>query len=100
MRRCTLHGRKNILKRLLIHVGAFNISLVMRKMLGAGKPRELANRVAELISGASKRLINLFGYKGADNFNHRSANAPRLTAQSISFRWKIGWKIVSCTTGS
>jgi hypothetical protein len=32
MRRCTLHGRKNILKRLLIHVGAFNISLVMRKM--------------------------------------------------------------------
>jgi hypothetical protein len=30
MRRCTLHGRKNILKRLLIHVGAFNISLVLR----------------------------------------------------------------------
>jgi len=26
---------------LLIHVGAFNISLVLRKMLGAGKPREL-----------------------------------------------------------
>src|SRR6202163_537467 len=41
MRRCTLHGRKNILKRLLIHVGAFNISLVLRKMLGSGKPREL-----------------------------------------------------------
>src|ERR1700730_18850308 len=53
MRRCTLHGRKNILKRLLIHVGAFNISLVLRKMLGAGKPRELANRMAELVSGAS-----------------------------------------------
>ena len=33
MRRCTLHGRKNILKRLLIHVGAFNISLVLRKLV-------------------------------------------------------------------
>src|ERR1022692_4384069 len=60
MRRCTLHGRKNILKRLLIHVGSFNVSLVMRKMLGAGKPRELANRMAELVSGAIKRLINSF----------------------------------------
>ncbi len=66
MRRCTLHGRKNILKRLLIHVGAFNISLVMRKMLGAGKPRELANRMAELVLGASKRLINLFSYKNTE----------------------------------
>lgn len=36
MRRCTLHGTKNILKRQLIHVGAFNIRLVLRKMLGAG----------------------------------------------------------------
>ena len=35
MRRCTLRGRENILKRLLIHVGAFNLSLVLRNMLGA-----------------------------------------------------------------
>src|ERR1017187_6966896 len=65
MRRCTLHGRKNILKRLLIHVGSFNISLVMRKMLGAGKPRELANRMAELVSGAMECLINFFTYESA-----------------------------------
>ena len=36
MRRCTLHGRKNILKRLLIHVGAFNISLVMEEDVKPG----------------------------------------------------------------
>lgn len=48
MRRCTLHGRTNILKRLLIHVGAFNLSLILRKALGAGTPRELKNRAAEL----------------------------------------------------
>jgi transposase len=49
MRRCTLRGHENILKRLLIHVGAFNISLVLRKMLGAGTPRELKNRAARLV---------------------------------------------------
>src|SRR5467141_5280026 len=39
MRRTHLRGQKNILKRLLIHVGAFNLSLIFRSMLGAGKPR-------------------------------------------------------------
>jgi hypothetical protein len=49
MRRCTLRGRENILKRLLIHVGAFNLSLVLRNMLGVGTPRELKNRAARLV---------------------------------------------------
>jgi transposase len=44
MRRTHLRGRKNILKRLLIHVGAFNLSLIFRTMLGSGTPRELHNR--------------------------------------------------------
>jgi len=100
MRRCTLHGRKNILKRLLIHAGAFNISLVMRKMLGAGKPRELANRMAELVLGASKHLINLFRYKNADSFNLRSANTPRHTGHFITVPWNTDWEMAHCTTGS
>jgi Transposase DDE domain len=49
MRRCHLRGRENILKRQLIHVGAFNLSLVMRKLLGAGTPRELRNRFGMLV---------------------------------------------------
>ena len=44
MRRCHLRGRENILKRQLIHVGGFNLSLIFRKLLGAGTPRELKNR--------------------------------------------------------
>src|SRR5208337_1435274 len=36
MRRCHLRGHKNILKRQLIHVGAFNLSLILRQLLGAG----------------------------------------------------------------
>ena len=43
MRRLHLRGRANILKRLLVHVGAFNLSLALRKRLGAGTPRGLAD---------------------------------------------------------
>mgnify|MGYP001792489277 CR=1 FL=1 len=43
MRRVYLRGRENVLKRQLIHVGAFNLSLIFRKTLGAGTPRELRN---------------------------------------------------------
>jgi len=48
-RRCTLRGRDNIRKRQLVHVGAFNLGLVLRSMLGAGTPRELKNRAAGLV---------------------------------------------------
>jgi transposase len=41
MRRTHLRGRENILKRQLIHVCAFNLSLIFRQILGAGTPREL-----------------------------------------------------------
>jgi transposase len=41
MRRVHLRGTQNILKRLLIHGAAFNLSLILRKQLGAGKPKQL-----------------------------------------------------------
>jgi transposase len=50
MRRCHLRGRENILKRQLLHVGAFNLSLILRKLLGAGTPRELTNRAGQMFS--------------------------------------------------
>jgi len=42
MRRLHLRGTSNILKRLLIHAGAFNLGLIMRQKLGAGTPRGFA----------------------------------------------------------
>jgi transposase len=39
MRRVHLRGHDNILKRLLIHLCGFNLSLVMRKYAGKGTPR-------------------------------------------------------------
>jgi transposase len=41
MRRTHLKHHKNIAKRLLVHVGGFNLSLVMRQLTGTGKPRRL-----------------------------------------------------------
>src|SRR6266513_6515472 len=41
MRRIHLRGRENILKRLMIHVAGFNLSLMLRLMTGKGTPRGL-----------------------------------------------------------
>jgi transposase len=41
MRRLHLRGRKNILKRVLVHAGGFNLGLIMRQLTGFGKPRLL-----------------------------------------------------------
>jgi len=49
MRRTHLRGHQNILKRLLIHVGAFNLSLIFRSLLGSGTPREWRNRQSSLL---------------------------------------------------
>ena len=46
MRRTHLRGHTNILKRLLIHAGGFNLGLVMRHLVGVGTPRGLQGRVA------------------------------------------------------
>ena len=48
MRRTHLRGHRNILKRLLLHVAAFNLSLILRREAGVGTPRglqDLRNRL-------------------------------------------------------
>ena len=61
MRRTHLRGHTNILKRLLIHAGGFNLGLVMRQLIGVGTPRGLQGRLATVIamlcvlSGATRR---------------------------------------------
>jgi transposase len=50
MRRTHLRGHGNIVKRLLIHAGGFNLGLVMRAVLGVGTPRGLQGRLAALLA--------------------------------------------------
>jgi transposase len=41
-----VRGRENVLKRLLVHAGAFNLGLWMRTLFGVGTPRGLQGRLA------------------------------------------------------
>src|SRR5688572_29079456 len=50
MRRVHLRGHRNILKRLLIHTGGFNLGLLMRQLIGVGKPRGLQGRLSALVA--------------------------------------------------
>ena len=50
MRRTHLRGHTNILKRVLIHAGGFNLGLVMRQLIGLGTPRGLQGRLATVIA--------------------------------------------------
>ena len=99
MRRTHLRGQQNILKRLLIHVGAFNLSLIFRSLLGSGTPRELRNR--------RSRLIFVYSFL----FHHFSAPVRRTHFSFSSSRLRrprshryLGYKFrhakeQGCTTG-
>jgi transposase len=69
MRRVHLRGRNNILKRLLIHGAAFNLSLILRKTLGVGKPRQL--------QGLCLQLFALLGgiFSGSESIRGRRGGA-------------------------
>jgi transposase len=56
MRRIHLRGHANILKRLLIHTGGFNLGLLMRQLIGVGTPRGLQGRLIAVL-GALLTLI-------------------------------------------
>jgi len=88
MRRTHLRGQKNILKRLLIHVGAFNLSLIFRSMLGAGKPRELKNRHA-LVSFLLLWVIRWFPETQESKILHFSIRRPSPQQNCRYLRYRL-----------
>lgn len=102
MRRTHLRGRENILKRQLIHVCAFNLSLIFRLTLGAGTPRELRNRQSGLVSAFISLQIALMVLEQPAASSHRVSECPsrsnkvagRLHAWSCHRR-----NFGGCTTG-
>jgi len=64
MRRTHLRGHTNILKRLLIHAGGFNLGLIMRQLIGLGTPRGLQGRLA-LILGTLWVLMRVASRRAA-----------------------------------
>jgi transposase len=51
LRRVQVRGHANILKRVLLHVAALNLGLMMRTLFGVGTPRSLQGRAAALLAG-------------------------------------------------
>src|SRR6266480_1261432 len=66
LRRTHLRGHQNSLKRLLVHAGAFNLGLLMRKAFGRGTPRGL--------QGHPRRACS----------RRRDARRPRLDGRAAS----------------
>jgi hypothetical protein len=99
MRRCHLRGQQNILKRQLVHLGAFNLSLIMRKLLGAGTPREWKNQGDMLFWF----VYLLLRRQETRNESQRSQPAISRTKYFAGSRCRIRrWrcrKSVTCTTG-
>ena len=60
MRRVYLRGRNNILKRLLVQGAAFNLSLILRKTLGVGKPRRLQGVCLEVLTQLARLFLGLW----------------------------------------
>ena len=89
MRRTHLRGRENILKRQLIHVCAFNMSLIMRGKLGSGTPRELRNRRERAISAFVwlQIALNMMSTLPAGRGSHQ----PRSTANNNFPRRRRTW---------
>jgi transposase len=92
MRRVHLKGRENILKRLVVHAAAFNLGLVMRKMIGVGKPRRL--------QGTAGPCFGLrFGLRSAWEclsrpiaFLCRSMNVQQTPAPKAVAHWSLAWR--------
>jgi transposase len=83
MRRTHLRKHDNILKRQLIHVGAFNLSLIFRRLLGAGTPREWYNLGKGLFLFLSALFTRQQG-KIQLCREHSPAHRPILLAKSAS----------------
>jgi transposase len=99
MRRLFLRGHTNIRKRLLIHIGGFNLGLLMRQVIGVGTPRGLQGRVLAVL-GAALTLIRALW----DAIMCRRASTQRLlTLARISTaqydRVHIGGRQLVFTTG-
>ena len=98
MRRTHLRGHENILKRVLIHAGAFNLGLLVRGILGVGTPRGLQGRLATVLAAllvlldAPRRGLAVIG------MSHRFINAMR-DRRSPTTLLVNSSAVATCTTG-
>ena len=78
MRRTHLRGHANILKRLFVHVGGFNLGLFMRTRFGIGTPRSLQGRLAilALLIALWTHVVDLWRARRTPSADHSSGFTP------------------------
>jgi transposase len=79
MRRTHLRGHTNILKRLFVHVGGFNLGLLMRTLVGVGTPRGLQGQLATLMAvliALCTQVVDLWRDRWTPSADHLSEFTP------------------------
>ena len=79
--------------------GAFNLSLVMRQLLGAGTPRELKNSATRLVLHIFRLLTCRNRPKSAIAARTTSVRNTTAADRSIRQCCRIFWKLATSTTG-
>lgn len=90
LRRVHVRGHENVLKRLLVHAGAFTLGLWMRTLFGVGTPRSLQGRSAALgalLSALWTVIVDATNAAGAPRRDHRALDRPTfrfVVAESVA----------------
>ena len=86
MRRTHLRGHDNILKRLLIHSGGFNLGLLMRQAFGVGTPRGLQGRLRALLALLTHLSRRLTALPRAFRLHQPPAHTPSPLGTAVQCR--------------
>jgi transposase len=99
MRRTQLRGHGNILKRLLVHAGGFNLGLVMRALMGVGTPRGRQGRLAAPLAAAWAALTTAWGHQRPPGRLHDPADVNCHRHDVLSWPTMNWRETVTCATG-
>jgi transposase len=95
MRRVWLRGKKNILKRALLQAAAFNLSLILRALVGAGTPRQYSAAGFAVLAA----LPTLFRVLRGREVPSRSESAHSANSTPHRQRCLAGRRKLNFTTG-
>jgi len=87
MRRVHLRGHTNILNRLLIHIGGFNLGLLMRQLIGVGTPRGAAGAAQRGLGQSSDADSDALGAADASLVSRPALFTARVLLSLASPRW-------------
>jgi transposase len=99
MRRTHVRGHTNILKRLLIHAGGFNLGLLLRALLGVGTPRGFEDRGGRARAAVLDLIHMVRGPLAVKVVTWCSVSASRHSNRLSSPSPYVATEIVTCTTG-